>query len=141
MSAQEKPETITAEVVARVRCKTGMPVLQCKRYLEQLPPADYAKFIAAIDSQDGRILHDPIEDDPAYASIFEQVAREAEALIDQQIQERQRELRASGMEHMESMVRRGACHGIWHTMQRLLRERHGIEWRTPAQMNPGVCFD
>jgi len=106
VSAQGKPDTITADVVARVRRKTGIPVLQCKRYLEQLPPADYAKFMAAIDSQDGRFLHDPIEDDPAYANIFEEIAREAKALIDQQIQERQRELRASGMEHMEWMARR-----------------------------------
>lgn len=141
MSAEEKPEAISAELVFDVRRRTGMPVLECKRYLEQLPPADYAKFMVAIATQHGQILHDPIEDDPAYASILDEVAREAEYLIDQQIQKRQRELRANGLEHMESMARRGVCHGIWHIMQRLLRERHGVEWRTPAQMNPGVCFD
>lgn len=35
----------------------------------------------------------------------------------------------------------GACHAIWHHQKRLLMEKYGIEWFTPAELNPGVDFD
>ena len=35
----------------------------------------------------------------------------------------------------------GYCHVEWDTIQRILRDEHGIRWRTPPQMNRGVMFD
>ena len=35
----------------------------------------------------------------------------------------------------------GACHAIWHHRKRLLMEKYGIEWFTPAELNPEVKFD
>jgi hypothetical protein len=69
-------------------------------------------------------LHDPIEDDetfgPIVRSVMEQAAREMEA------------------QHGRVM---GLCDAIWRlTRERLLQE-HSIVWYSPAQMNPGSCFD
>jgi hypothetical protein len=69
-------------------------------------------------------LHDPIEDDetfgPIVRSVMEQATREMEA------------------QHGRVM---GLCHAIWRlTRDRLLQE-HSIVWYSPAQMNPGSCFD
>ena len=35
----------------------------------------------------------------------------------------------------------GSCHAIWRQRKKLMMERYGIEWFTPAELNPDVCFD
>lgn len=35
----------------------------------------------------------------------------------------------------------GFCHMYWHEKRKLLKEKYGIDWRSPAQMNPRVRFD
>ena len=41
----------------------------------------------------------------------------------------------------ERYGRRGACNTIWPQRKQLLMERYGIEWFTPKELNPAVCFD
>jgi hypothetical protein len=41
----------------------------------------------------------------------------------------------------ERYGRRGACNTIWPQRKQLLMEHYGIEWFTPKELNPGVCFD
>lgn len=36
---------------------------------------------------------------------------------------------------------RGACNMLWPKRKQLLMERYGIEWFTPKELNPEVCFD
>ena len=36
---------------------------------------------------------------------------------------------------------RGSCHGIWAEMGRIFWEEYGIEWQSPAELNPHVRFD
>ena len=35
----------------------------------------------------------------------------------------------------------GRCHQIWKLQKRLLMDWYGIEWYTPAERNPHVCYD
>lgn len=69
------------------------------------------------------IRHDPIEDDARYKHIFQEV--------DAEIDER----------YPAETYLLGACHGIWREKKRILKERYGIDWKTPDEMNPGVNFD
>ena len=82
-------------------------------------------FVAA--SYASRMLHDPIEDHPATKRLIAKAEREAEA-----------ELLREGTVGPGQI---GYCHALWEVQQRILRERHGITWRTPAEMNPDVLFD
>lgn len=66
---------------------------------------------------------DPIESDPAYKEIFRAVKSEAEKMF---------------LDYKGTM---GFCHLYWGTMQGILRTRYGIEWKTPAQMNPDTLYD
>jgi hypothetical protein len=67
--------------------------------------------------------HDPIEDDPAMKPIF--------AAVDREVNDATRDGPRGG----------GYVHVGWGMKKRLLKEKHGIDWRTPAEMNPGVFFD
>ena len=113
-----------AETVMRVHRATGLGPLQARAHLAKLSEHHRRQLLTAIEQQSGPTYHDPIEDDPSVASLFAQVRREAQSIVE-----------------AEGGPRLGRCHQVWHIVQRTLRERHGIEWLTPAQLNPGVAFD
>lgn len=77
------------------------------------------------DENTGRLHHDPQEDDPELRPLIDAAEQEAEA-----------QLLAEG--HGLSL---GFCHLLWPLQQTILREKHGIHWQTPAEMNPDVIFD
>lgn len=66
--------------------------------------------------------YDPIEDDEAYQRVELDVERKINAEL-------------GDARYM------GYCHKYWHVKKRILKEDYGIEWKTPAEMNPLVCFD
>jgi hypothetical protein len=72
---------------------------------------------------DSWFKHDPIEDDPKFKSIIEAAGREAEAELANE---------PKGI---------GYCHDYWSTKKRILKEKYGVDWKSPAEMNPGVLFD
>lgn len=72
-----------------------------------------------------RIIVDPIESDPQFASILK--------VVNKKVDEK---LIAEGIERFL-----GICHFIWAEKQRILRDEYGIEWKSPAELNPGVLFD
>lgn len=73
--------------------------------------------------EEGHLHHDPVE----WTARWEEVIDEVERLTDEKLADVPR-----GM---------GFCHAAWHTRADILRERFGIEWRSPAAMNPRVMFD
>jgi hypothetical protein len=66
---------------------------------------------------------DPIEQSPEYLAI----ADELERLIEERFPSD------------EFFI--GRCTQIWDYKKQLLKEKYGILWRTPHEMNPDICFD
>lgn len=72
-----------------------------------------------------RIRHDPQERNPQLKKLIVAAGQQAEASL-------------------AALVPPGAlgrCHFVWAEQQRLLKENHGIDWKTPAEMNPTIMFD
>ncbi|MEO6908068.1 MAG: hypothetical protein ABI210_09285 [Abditibacteriaceae bacterium] len=67
--------------------------------------------------------YDPIEDDPKIKPIIQAAENEAE-----------KQLVGFGPVL-------GYCHLFWATKQEILKVKYGIEWKSPAEMNPTVLFD
>ncbi len=76
------------------------------------------------DLTDTSIEHDPIEDDPKLGPIVEKARREA---VSEELGNQPERL--------------GFCHIVWATQKRILKDKYGIDWKTPAEMNPGILFD
>lgn len=68
--------------------------------------------------------YDPIEDDPSLRQILTAADEEA--------------LKACPRPRGRLM---GYIHGFWATKKRILKEKYGVDWRSPAEMNPNVAFD
>jgi hypothetical protein len=69
--------------------------------------------------------HDPIEDDPKYASIFRSIDDETTAAL----------------EKKQIYPSLGYCHTFWVTKQKLLRKKYGLDWKSPSELNPATCYD
>lgn len=74
---------------------------------------------------DRLIKHDPKEEDPKYKDIIEQARIEAEDIISK--------------EYPDASL--GRCHAVWAEQKRILKEKHGIDWKTPKELNKHTCFD
>jgi hypothetical protein len=69
--------------------------------------------------------YDPVEDDPRYAEVFARIDAEVDAAL---------------ADHPQRGAM-GFCHVVWGTKKRLLKNKYGIDWRSPDEMNPQVIFD
>ena len=69
------------------------------------------------------LRHDPIEDTAEYKAGIKKVEKELDELLKD---------KPKGM---------GFCHIYWYEKKRILKEKYGIEWKSPALMNPRVRFD
>lgn len=71
------------------------------------------------------LYYDPVEDDPRYADVFKKINDEVnEALT----------------EHPKKGSM-GFVHIIWEMKKQILKQKYGINWKTPAELNPQVMFD
>ena len=71
-----------------------------------------------------RLNHDKLDDDPAFRDRIKVAEKEAEAAV----------------KHVKK-GQRGYCHAFWSAKQRVLREKYGISWQSPADLNPRIKFD
>lgn len=140
----EKPATW---MVAELRRRIALPVVECQRMLSSATLADYRRIgggrilahgCMALSARSefanicGTASHagprpfrvDPVEDNSEFASVLLRAQLEVDAEL-------------AG----EDRLSMGFCHLFWRTKQRILREHYGLEWRTPAELNPEVLFD
>ncbi|WP_300728064.1 hypothetical protein [uncultured Bacteroides sp.] len=73
--------------------------------------------------QTGHLKYDPIEWTTNYESVIDEANKKIYDIL---------------KDHPRGM---GFCHAYWHVKKKVLSEDYGIEWRSPAEMNPGVLFD
>lgn len=71
----------------------------------------------------GHLRKDPVE----YTWEWEDIYYDVEDKIDERFMNAPRQM--------------GLCFRIWSAKRELLKEEYGIEWKSPAQMNPRVRFD
>ncbi len=90
---------------------------QVKQPTELQPYADNAA--------EPNIKHDPIEDDPKYKNAFDAIDTEVDEILKDD----------------PWRGHTGFGHVFWNTKKKLLKEKYGIDWRSPREMNPHIIFD
>ncbi len=68
------------------------------------------------------LKYDPVEDTPEFQAIKDELEKKIVAKIGEN----------RGM---------GYCHLYWATKREILKQDYGIEWKSPAVLNPRVHFD
>ena len=119
-------EVSPAECAVRLHRATGVAILAARQLVVEQPELA-RRILQAAESQTACFpFHDPLEDDPAHASVVAEAFARAERDIDAKFR--------TG--HF-----RGRCHAVWQRVEFLLHEEHSLAWFSPARMNPGCCFD
>ena len=104
-----------------------------KNYFRQVDKWIYSFAMIVLDPQwehalqcwnglGGMLKVDPVQATPEWENVIYDVEKE----VDEELEDEPR-----GM---------GFCHSYW-SAKRAALARHGIEWRSPSAMNPGVMFD
>jgi len=134
MTIDAKPDPVPLSAMQLFRQATGAPWSEARRILERASPLLYARTLAAAEFrlacraagrlQYDHMLIDPIEHDPATATLFREAVAEVEKLTDDR-----------------PRLRRGSCFRNWVALKNLLRDQYGIEWFTPVEMNPWMSHD
>ena len=113
---------ITPDELVEYCRATGFTMSEARSILENMSPKLRTRVLLAVQTQDSdEGLSDPIE----YDEVFGQLVKAAAVKAEQNVKDRGR----------------GACHMIWEEQARILKEEHGIDWYTPAEMNPFNCYD
>lgn len=123
LQAREFARTTDRVLLMRILHAGRVP---CPEKLVSLPEELRERiFEASTKREDGHHLIDPIESDPVSGPVVQKVIEECheEAL--------------AGHETWP----RGICHLIWRRTKQRLSEEYGIEWYSPADMNPCSIFD
>lgn len=126
---------------ARLRAANGMGWLEARIFLAGISALLCERIISAKEKQEVGLLHDPIEDEPAFAPQVADAKKQAQDAFRSWVAERNARYLRQGLTHMVSEHPRGGCHFIWWETKKVLREQYEIEWFSPAEMNPGTKFD
>ena len=135
---------VSAELVMRLRRATGLPVLDARRTLLERDIEDRLPFVIAAENHsptDG-MARDPQEDDEILGPIIHGTLDSVAERVINEYDENIAEMRETEPQMADFLSnRRGICHRIWAKTKTQLKNQHGIEWRTPAEVNPGTIFD
>lgn len=72
------------------------------------------------------LIKDPMCDTKEFKAIEESVDKSAEERMEKE-----------GIERLSF----GACHKFWEIKKEILKSEYGIDWFSPAELNPFVMFD
>ena len=85
--------------------------------------------------------HDPMTDNPEIAKFISLAEKEAEK-ITEELKNSRRKWWWKIFPFMEPPnFEMGWCHRLWFEKQRILKEKYGIDWKSPRDRYPKVKFD
>ncbi len=108
------------------------------------------QFVKEIIAQEERWLsykveEEPIEDDdPIIVEFFKTLRADNKAqdeIRKKRIEEAKELLPTDPTRAAQLLSKLGSCHTLWALQKRILKEKYGITWYTPAELNPDVKFD
>ena len=97
----------------------------------------YTQFVNERIEQEKKWLEMDATDDPFYDGSGESM----KVSISKRIAEAKRLLPESPERAAELFIQLGSCHTLWSLQKCILKEKYGVTWYTPAELNPDVKFD
>ena len=79
---------------------------------------------------------DPLEADPDHEDTIRVAHERAVDAAESEMRTKFPDLGFSRDDHML-----GFCHVIWRYKKRILREDYGLDWQSPAELNPHIWYD
>ena len=121
----------------RVQNETLEKSPEYKRIISEVMRVVYTQFVNERVEQEEKWLEMADTDDPFYDGSGESM----KVSISKRIVEAQRLLPEHPEQAAELLGQLGSCHTLWALQKRILKEKYGITWYTPAELNTDIKFD
>ena len=108
-----------------------------QRIIPEVMREVYTQFVNERVEQEEKWLEMADTDDPFYDGSGESM----KVSISKRIVEAQRLLHKHPEQDADLLGQLGSCHTLWTLQKRILKEKYGITWYTPAELNPDIKFD
>ena len=108
-----------------------------QRIIPEVMREVYTQFVNERIEQNNKWLEMDATDDPFYDGSGESM----KVSISKRIAEAKRLLPESPERAAELFIQLGSCHTLWSLQKCILKEKYGVTWYTPAELNPDVKFD
>ena len=95
----------------------------------------YSQYVKEEIERSERYLEreDAEEDDVLYKSLRESVEKK--------LNEAKRLMPDYPEQAAQVFMQLGSCHTLWALQKRILKEKYGITWYSPSELNPDIKFD
>ena len=114
---------------------------QSSEYLKILPEVMkevYTLFVKEeIERSEAYLAWEEETDDPVLKSFYNS-QREA---TEKQINEAKRLLPDDPEQAAQVFMQLGSCHRLWDMQKTILKEKYGITWYSPDELNPEIIYD
>ena len=114
---------------------------QSSEYLKILPEVMkevYTLFVKEeIERSEAYLAWEEETDDPVLKSFYNS-QREA---TEKQINEAKRLLPDDPEQAAQVFMQLGSCHRLWNIQKTILKEKYGITWYSPDELNPEIIYD
>ncbi len=115
---------------------------QSPEYQQILPEVMYevySQYVKEEIERSERYLEreDAEEDDDVFASLY----RSQRESTERKLNEAKMLMHDYPEQAARVFMQLGSCHTLWALQKRILKEKYGITWYTPAELHPEIIFD
>jgi hypothetical protein len=110
-----------------------------QRILPEVMNEVYSQYVKEEIERSERYLEreDAEEDDDVFASLN----RSQRESTEKKLNEAKRLMPDNPEQAAQVFMQLGSCHTLWALQKRILKEKYGITWYTPAELHPEIIFD
>ena len=99
----------------------------------------YTIFVKEEIERSERILDK--EDIEADNDVFSSLYKELRKSTEEKLKEAKSLMPDNPEQAAQVFMQLGCCHRLWLLQKHILKEKYGITWYTPAELNPDIIFD
>ena len=110
-----------------------------QRILPEVMNEVYSQYVKEEIERSERYLEkeDAEEDDDVFASLY----RSQRESTERKLNEAKMLMPDYPEQAAQVFMQLGSCHRIWALQKRILKEKYGITWYSPSELNPDIKFD
>ena len=109
-----------------------------QRILPEVMNVVYSLYVnEEIERSERYLAREDKDEDDAFASLY----RSQRESTEKKLNEAKRLMPDNPEQAAQVFMQLGCCHTLWALQKRILKEKYGITWYTPSELNPDVKFD
>ena len=109
-----------------------------QRILPEVMNEVYSQYVKEeIERSERYLAREDKDEDDAFVSLYMSLRESTE----KKLNEAKRLMPDNPEQAAQVFMQLGSCHTLWALQKRILKEKYGITWYTPAELHPDVLFN